>query len=158
MHHGWILDVIPSVAHGLTWNVYETKKAGIVAVHEQISPDWNWERFDFRWADDLQDYSGLHGLVAFCQTNAKDPMNLARLGRHVIPADFIFCGLLEGDAIPFHTPDQSTEIMQWFISKQVQWDDIYSKPAYSEAKEGAGPPDAYASARSAYRSQRKIIH
>lgn len=156
--HGWILDVGISVEYGITYNLYTTMREGILSVESQIAKDWEWERKDFRFGDDLIDYTGLQGAIAFAQTNIKKPLHLARLGKHSLAGDFIFCGLLDDEPIPFHNEEQAGEIMRWFISKQEQWHAIYTKTAYGSDEEGPEGQKANASPGSQIRSGGQVVH
>jgi len=156
--HGWILDVAPSVEYGITWSIYTTKRDGIPSVESQMDKSWKWVRREFRFSDDLVDYTGLQGVVAFAQTNIEEPLYLARLGKHPLAGEFVFCGLLYNQPIPFHTEDQTLEMMTWFIHKQVQWHEMYSSktdgedaqsPEGSKANSGPGPEGG---------TGRKVIH
>lgn len=156
--HGWILDVGPSVEHGMIWNVYSTKREGIPSVESQIDKDWEWVRRDFCFGDDLADFTGLQGVVAFARIGIEDPLYLARLGKHPLAGNFIFCGLLYNEPIPFHTADQSGEIMDWLIHKQVQWHDMYSKATDGEDAKSPEGSKANASPGPEGRSGRKVVH
>lgn len=156
--HGLILDVTPSIELGMTWNIFRTKPEGVPSVESQLSKSWEWDRIDYVWGEDLQDYSGLHGLVAFARTNDPNPTHLVRLGRHIIPARFIFVGLLNGEPCPFHTEGQLKEVIEWFITKQEQWHAIYSKPADGAAQGEAEAASAYSGSWPADAPKRKVVH
>ena len=160
--HGWLMQVSPGaqLAPGvfdMTWKLFMTKREGIENVTSQISDSWSWERIDFVWGEDLQDYCGFHGLVAYSRTN-KPGVGEVRLGRNIMASDFILCGQLDGEAMPFHTEAMAYEIIEWFVSKQEQWHAIYTEQSDGEASEKAEASEAKPSAGPQKRPQRSRLH
>ncbi len=150
-------ELAPGVCD-MTWKLFETRREGIDDVPSQIADEWEHERVEFAFGEDLQDYCGLHGLVAYVRTNGPGKQGSIRLGRHLIASDFIFCGQLNGEAMPFHTEAQAYEIIQWFVSKQEQWHAIYSKQPDSEASGDAEAKEADGGAGSPDGSSRPRLH
>lgn len=161
--HGNIMHISPGaqLAPGvcdLTWRIYETKPGGITSVEKQIASDWTYERLQFGFGDDLQDYCGLHGLYAYVRTNMPVECGKSRLGKNLLAGDFILCGQLFGVATPFHTEEQAREIIQWFLSKQVQWHAIYSEQADGETPQDAEASKANTGSGSSKRGSRPRLH
>ena len=150
-------ELAPGV-YDMTWRLYETKPEGIVSVEGQIASDWTYERVDFVWGEDLQDYCGLHGITAYVRTNMPSPCAGVRMGRHILAGDFILCGQLFGETVPFHTEAKAREIISWFVTKQEQWDAIYSEQAYGEAQEGSEAAPAGAGSGTTQRRSRPRLH
>lgn len=160
--HGWLMQVSPGAelapeVFDMTWKLFSTKPEGIESVHGQISDEWTWERIDFIWGEDLQDYCGFHGLIAYSRTNKPGPGEV-RLGRNIMASDFILAGQLDGVAHPFHTEAMAYEIIEWIVNKQEQWYAIYSEQADGEASKGAEASKAGAGPRSSKRPQRPRLH
>lgn len=163
MIHGHIMHASPSaeLAPGvsdLTWTLYDTQPQGIVSVESQVSEDWTYERINFVWGEDLQDYCGLHGLVVFLRTNMDRKCGSVRLGKNILNADFILCGQLLGEPTPFHTEGMAYEIIQWFTNKQEQWHAIYSQPTEREEAEDAEAEKANPGSRPKKRLARPRLH
>jgi len=160
--HGWLMQVTPGpqLAPGvfdMTWKLFQTRRDGIDDVPSQISDDWEYERIDFVWGEDLQDYCGFHGLVAYARLNKPGPGEV-RLGTNLMKADFILAGQLHGEAMPFHTEELAYEIIEWFVSKQEQWDAIYSERQNGEAAEEAKASEANPGARPSKRPKRPRLN
>lgn len=153
--HGWIVLVNPVM--DMTWSLYETRREGIKDIPSQIDDDWEHERLDFALGEDLQDYCGLHGIVAYVRTNQKSE-GIARLGKHLLSGDFVLCGQLNGEAIPLHTQAQAYEIMEWFVNKQGQWDAIYSERYDGETAQDAEASQVDTGSGSSQRRARPRLH
>lgn len=166
MLFGWVMHVKPgpqNVALGhadVTWEIYETQPEGVESVESQLFPDWHWTRHLFGFADDMKDYAGLDGVCAFRQFNGPEIVQCAPLylGKHNMAAEFVLCGYIEGQAVPFHTEEQAHEVIAWFITKQAQWHDRYSPEPDGATSEESATPEADRNAGPAQRSERKTVH
>lgn len=163
---GWVMYVTPGVmseALGyaeVKWEIFETIDGGIDSIESKLPPGWTWELCDFGFADDMQDYAGIHGVIAYKQTNGPETLQYAPLwlGKHNVAAEFVLCGYIDGQPIPFHTEEQAHEVIAWFISKQAQWYDAYSPKQDGEASQEEAAPEADRSAGSAQRGGGKTVH
>lgn len=166
--HGWIMSVVPGEEHktleggycDVTWQLYETHAAGLDSIETELPDDWETDRVQFMFADDMRDYAGLDGIVAYRRLNPPEGSQYApvRLGKAMCDTVFVLCGVLDGVDIPFHTEDQALEVVQWFITKQVGWHDAYSKGPDGEAAPEASAEEAGGSPWSAERGPRKTVH
>ena len=161
--HGNIMHISPGeeLAPGvcdMTWRIYETRPEGVESVEGQIADDWTYERVEFVWGEDLRDYCGLHGLFAYVRTNMPTECGKVRLGKNLLAGDFILCGQLFGEAVPFHTEQQAREIISWFVTKQEQWHAIYPEQADGETPEGAEASETNTGSGPAKRRARPRLH
>lgn len=144
----------------VTWQMYQTGPDGVESVEGQLPNDWVYDIVTFGFSDDMVDYTRLDGIVCFRRLNPPEGSQYApvRFGKWEVATEFVLCGFIGNQILPFHTEELTQEVIAWFISKQGQWHGAYSEGQDGSTKDEAGAPSVGVSPWASQHRTRKAVH